>query len=123
MPVNPQQLTLLLEAAADNDPLSTVPFLQGEKTPDDRSQLLGEILDHALNETRFLVIVAGEQLGELVPRYIFTRKSSKGIESKFLQGLPPFVHQSAKRAFARLIADETVLVLDFEAVIVDSHEG
>ena len=49
-----------LKAAANDDALGSAPFLERQEAADDRRELLGKVLDDALDEARLLVIVAGQ---------------------------------------------------------------
>src|SRR6185369_16894020 len=89
----------------------------------DLGQLLGKVLDGALDHPSRLGRALGKQCVELLFRYLVGRLIAERIFAELAQRLPPLVEQLPEGPFARLVADEAVLVLDLEVVGIDLDAG
>ena len=108
------------KAAADHDALGVAPGLELEEAADDQRELLGEILDRALHDAGRFRVALGQQLVEL----LLADVSSLGLLAERIvavlaQRLAPVLEDVAERALAGAVAEEALVVLDFQIVAVD----
>ena len=107
------------KAAADDDGLGIFPARSLDEALDHRRESLGELFDGAVDDAAGFRIAFGQQLVELLLRHLVGRLLAERIGAELAQRLAPFLQHLVKGAAARLVADETVLVLDLEVVAVD----
>src|SRR5262245_12009019 len=107
------------QSAPDYDPFGALPRLELEEAADDVGQLLGKILDRALNHGDGFGIALFQQgieglLADLVAGLVAER-----VFARLAQRFSPFLEDVAKRSLAGAIAEEAILVLQFGIVAVD----
>ena len=107
------------EPAAEDDGLRVAPGRHLEEPLDHRGERLGEFLDGAVNDAAGFRIAFGQQLVELLLRHLVGRFLAQRVGAQLAQRLAPLVQHLVEGAAAGLVADEAVLVLDFEIVAVD----
>src|SRR5262245_37387241 len=113
----------LLQAAADHDALRVAPFLGLEVAPDDAGQLVGVVLDRALDDTGALRVPLHEEPVEPLLADVLARRLAERVLVDLLQALAQIVEKGPEGSAAGAVADESVLVLDLEVVAVDRHGG
>ena len=102
------------EAAADDEAFRVAPILEPQEAADDQGELLGEVLDGALHDARGFGFALRQEVGELLLADLLAGFVAERILAQLLQRLAPFVENVPERVLAGLVADEAVLVLDFE---------
>src|SRR5262249_47962729 len=107
------------QSAPNDDAFRALPRLELEEATDDVHQLLGEILDRALNHGRGFGVLGYQRrievlLADLVPGLV-----AEGVLARLAQRFAPFFENVAERSLAGAIAEEAVLVLQFGIIAVD----
>ncbi len=109
----------LAQAAADHDALGVAPALQAQEAADHGRELLGEILDRALDDAGRLRVALDEELVELLLRDLAARRLAERVLADLPQALAPILEDRPEGAVARAVADEALLVAQLDIVAVD----
>jgi hypothetical protein len=105
------------EAYAEHDALGGVPGLIAQEPPDHAQQLLRELLDGALQDSRAVPFwPGGHQVSSCLSRRWPRYQADPHLPSA---EHPSLVKHSPKCPFAGFVADEAVFVLDLEITTVD----
>src|SRR3954463_3379494 len=109
----------LTQSATDCDALDVLPFLESQEAPDDRSKLLCEFLDGAMNGAGCFDVTFGQQFVELLLGEFVARRIAKRIFTCLTHLLAPFVQDALKRSLARAVAYKPFLCAEFRVVVID----
>src|SRR5262247_3755876 len=107
------------KAAAHLDALGAGPRLELEEAADDQGQILGKILDRAVQHGGPIGIAFRQQDIELLFADVLGRLVAERIFSGLAQRLAPFLENFAEGPLAGAVAEKAVLVLHLDVVAVD----
>ena len=107
------------EPATDHDALGILPALQLEIASDHQRELLRKVLDCTLHDASRLGVALGEQAIELLLGDLVARRIPERVVTGLTQVLSPILDHVAERTLAGAIADEALVILQFDVVAVD----
>src|SRR5579871_2156317 len=99
------------EAAPDHNPRGPLPRLCLEKPAGDVSELLGKLLNRAVNDRSRLNVVAHQRSVERLLADTFGRLRAKRVLTRLSACLAPFLENVAERAPTGAVAEKAVAVL------------
>src|SRR5882757_3307523 len=102
------------EAAADHDALGLGPGLGLEKAAGDIGEFLGEFLDRRVYHHRGFDIVADQDGVEHLLADLVRGLVAERVLAGLFQRLAPTIEYLAERALAGTVAQEAVVVLEFD---------
>ena len=98
----------LTQAAAHDDALDILPFLQAQEAADHGGEFLRELFDHAVNHACRLRVAFQEDLVELLLADLVARLLAQRVLADLADPLAPVVEDGLKRSFAGPVADEAI---------------
>ena len=113
----------IAKAAADHDALGLRPGLGLQEAAGDVGELLRELLDRAVHHGASLGVVADQDVVERLLADLVRRHLAERVLARLVQRLAPAVENLAERALRRPVAEETLVVLQFEIEAVDIDRG
>src|SRR6185312_2255745 len=111
------------KAAADHDALGLRPGLGLEEAPRYIGQFLRELLDRAVQQGRSLGVVTDQHVVEGLLADLLRGHVAERILARFAQGLAPAVEDLAESTLGGTVAQEALLVLQFDIEAVDIDRG
>ena len=98
----------LTQAAAHDDALDVLPFLQAQEAADHGGELLRELFDRAVNHACRLRIAFQQDLVELLLAHLVAGLLAQRVLAHLADPLAPIVEDGLKRPLAGPVADEAI---------------
>src|SRR6476646_2469542 len=111
------------KAAADDDLFRIAPRLELEEAADDEGELLREVLDCALHDPGGLEVSLREKRIELLPTDLAAGLIAERIVAGLAQRLAPAIEDLAERPLTGAVAEQAVLVLQFDVIAFNLDGG
>ena len=109
----------LAKAAAHRDALGAGPGLGLEEAPHHHRELLRVLLDRALDHGGGFGVAFLQDDVELGPAEIVGRRVAERVGAELAQRLAPVLQDGVEGLPARAVAEEALVVLQFEVIAVD----
>ena len=98
----------LTQAAAHDDALDVLPFLQAQEAADHGGELLRELFDRAVNHARRFRVAFEQDFVELLLADLLARLFAQRVFAHLAHPFAPVIEDGLERALAGPIADEAI---------------
>ena len=98
----------LTQAAAHDDALDVLPFLQAQEAADHGGEFLRELFDHAVNHAGRFRVAFDQDFVELLLADLIARLLAQRVLAYLADPLAPVVEDGLKRSLAGPVADEAI---------------